>query len=313
VGPEISVVIPTRERETRLAFALEALEQQTLGRDRFEVVVVRDGDWERPRAEAPPGIDVRFLLLAERRGPAAARNLGWREARAPLVAFCDDDCRPAPEWLEELLVADEGPDTFLQGRTEPDPDERHLLGGLARTMFVDAPNDWFQACNIAYPRALLERLGGFDERFPGPAGEDTDLALRAREAGARAVWVSDALVWHAVHPRHLPRALAETLRWDVVPAVVARHPAQREALRRRVFWKESHERLALAAAGLLTRRRVLVLAAFAPYVELHLRGYDRTPRGLARAALDLPARVAVDAAEVAVTVRGSMRHGVPVV
>jgi GT2 family glycosyltransferase len=256
---------------------------------------------------------VRFIDLPERRGPAAARNAGWRAASAPLVAFTDDDCRPAPNWLEELLVADRGPDAFLQGRTEPDPDERHLLGGLARTMLVDGPSEWFQTCNMAYPRALLERLDGFDERFPRPAGEDTDLGLRAREAGARPVYVPDALAWHAVHPRHLPRALAETWRWDAVPAVIARHPEQRGALHRRFFWKESHARLALAAAGALSGRRTIAAAAAAPYVELHLRGYDRTARGLARAAVDLPARLAVDTVEVAVTLRAAARERVALV
>ena len=53
--PEIAVVIPTRRRETRLAFALEALAEQRLDPSRFEVVVVRDGDAAEPFAAAPGG------------------------------------------------------------------------------------------------------------------------------------------------------------------------------------------------------------------------------------------------------------------
>jgi GT2 family glycosyltransferase len=306
-SPQIAVVIPTRRRETRLAFALEALEVQTLPRDSFEVVVVRDGEWPEPLAEAPGVLRVRFLSQPRARGPAAARNRGWRESPAELVAFIDDDCRPAPRWLETLAAAAEGRNVFLQGRTEPDPDERHLLGGLARSQLITGASGWFEACNMAYPRGLLERLNGFDESFPGPAGEDTDLGLRAVGVGARLQYVDEALVWHAVWPRHLPTALRETWRWRFVAPLLKRHPDQRRAIPGGLFWKEAHARLLLAAAGLGTARRgPQVASALAlPYLELHMRTYPRTARGIARAALDLPARVALDSFELAVTAAGA--------
>lgn len=307
--PVLSVVIPTRRRETRLAFALEALATQDL-EGPLEVVVVRDGRWDGPRVPAPPGLEVRFAELDRRLGPAGARNAGWRAATGPLVAFTDDDCRPAPGWAAALAAAARGEDVFVQGRTEPDPDERHLLGGLSRSQSITGPTEAFQTCNMAYPRVLLERLGGFDGRFE--AGEDTELAWRARAAGARAVFAGDALAWHAVHPRNLPAALGETWRWRHVPRLIARHPEQRGLLRYGLFWKESHARIALAAAGALAARRVplAAVAAAIPYVARHARGYESSPRGIARAALDLPSLAAVDAAETAVTVAGAVREGV---
>ena len=135
---------------------------------------------------------------------------------APLVAFTDDDCRAAPGWLEALLAAGDRPGSFLQGRTAPDPDERQLLHGLARSIDVPAPSGWFETCNMAYPRELLERLGGFDEAYDF-GGEDTDLAWRAIEAGAEPRFVEGALVWHAVSSRTFPRALAEATRWRDLP------------------------------------------------------------------------------------------------
>lgn len=271
--------------------------------------MVRDAPWDGPRGGAPPGLAVRFLDRPAPSGPAVGRNLGWRAAAAPLVAFTDDDCRPAPGWAEALVAA-AGDGAFVQGRTQPDPDEVHLLGGLARSQSITEPNEVFQTCNMAYPRELLERLGGFDETL---ATDDTDLAWRARAAGAEPVWAPDALVWHAVFPRHVPQAIAETWRWRHVPALLARHPDRRHLLRYGFFWKEAHARLTLAAAGALLSRKVGPLAFLAalPYAALHARAYDPTPRGLARAALDLPSLAAVDAAETVLTAAGGIRHGAP--
>jgi GT2 family glycosyltransferase len=315
--PEVSVVIPTRRRETRLAFALEALAEQTLGLDRFEVIVVRAPDAvDGALTAAPDGLAVRFLTSAVA-GPAAQRNLGWRESEAPLIAFTDDDCRPAPDWLEHLVDAQAGPDTILQGRTEPDPDERHLLWGLARSWEIVSPNLWYATCNVAYPRALLERLDGFDERFPAAWGEDTDLGLRGRELGAKVAYVDAALVWHAVLVRWLPQALREAARHDATPVVVARHPIHREALHARVFVHDRHPRLMLAIAGALglRRRPVIAVLAMVPYLLLHLNWRylnwrHPAPLRLLRQAAHVPIRATVDGVETVVTIRSAIRNRV---
>jgi hypothetical protein len=290
-APEVSVVVAS-VRPTRLAFLLEALERQTLDRARYEVVVERD------HAERPAG-------------PAVLRNRGVGVAQAPLLAFTDDDCRPASDWLERLVerAAHADGDFILQGRTEPDPDERQRLYGLARSQSIVGPSPWFEACNILYPRELFERLGGFDERFDG-GGEDADLGLRAVAAGARPVYVDEARVWHAVHSRHVWQAVREEGRWHTIPLVLASHPRQREALELGIFWKAGHPRVLLAAAGLVAaaRGRGIGLAATLPYMHQHVRSYSKTPRGMLRAALDAPARALVDLAGVAVTVRSAIRH-----
>lgn len=317
---QIAVVIPTRGRETRLAFALEALAAQTLERDRFEVIVVRDGDAAEPLGRAPDGLRVRFLERPGVAGPTAKRNVGWRSSSAVLVAFTDDDCRPDPGWLAALVSAANGPGTFLQGRTEPDPDELHLLPGLARTQEVLKPTGWYETCNVAYPRELLERLDGFDEAFEF-GGEDTDLAYRALELGAEARFVDAARVRHAVIARSLRGALADATRWNDLAAVLARHPGLRSALHHRWFWYRSHERLLLAAAGLAlaSRRRlgrplrVLALAAAFPYFDMRVNWRQPSPR---RTALQVAALVAwafVDAAEIVARIPAAIRRRVPVI
>lgn len=304
--PDLTVVIPSG-RPLRLPFVLEALETQTLHGAEFEVIVVTDpavpGPWPEARA------NVRFLTGSRRRNIAALRNDGWREGNGRLVVFTDDDCRPDRRWLERFREATLGqPRCVLQGTTSPDPDETHLLHGLARSQDIQPPSGWFQTCNIAYPRDALEELGGFDEDF-GQLGEDADLGLRAARAGIELREMGDALVWHAVVQRTLSDALAEALRRDTLPQLIARHPGQRRHLYAWAFWKRSHATLLLAlAGGLVTRRPSLVVLAAVPYVrgKLDLREI-RTPQRLVRAAGALASVAVVDAAEIAATVRGSLR------
>ena len=79
MAPAVSVVIPTHARETRLAFALDSLADQTLPPDRFEVIVVRVAGASGPRVRAPSGLTVRELESPEL-GPVPQRNAGWRAA-----------------------------------------------------------------------------------------------------------------------------------------------------------------------------------------------------------------------------------------
>jgi GT2 family glycosyltransferase len=307
--PDIAVVIPTRRRETRLAFALEALAEQGLDPSRFEVIVVRDGDAQEPFAEPPDGLRVRFLTRPGVAGPTAKRNVGWRATEAPIVAFTDDDCRAHPAWLESLLAAADGAEGFIQGRTEPDPDERHLLHGFARSQEIHGLSGWYETCNMAYPRELLERLGGFDEAFPF-GGEDTDLAYRAIEAGSTPAFVDDALVWHAVMHRSPRRAIRDASAWSDMAAVVSKHPALRDSLYLRAFWRKSHAALLLAALGLpfARRRPAIALAAALPYLEIRINWRARSARRLARRLTTLPAWVAIDAVEVASRLPAAARN-----
>jgi GT2 family glycosyltransferase len=311
---DISVVIPTHRRETRLAFALEALAEQSLARERFEVIVVRSPSTPPPHASAPDGLEVRFLSadIASRPGQ---RNAGIAAARGDLIAFTDDDCRPAPGWLEALLGAADGDWAFVQGRTLPDPDERHLLHGLARSQTVEELGPWFPTCNMAFPRAMLERLAGFDPEFVA-SGEDTDLALRAIESGARPVLAREALAYHAVLAQPLHHAVREGWqRWWTAPLFFRRHPEHRAHLWRRVFYGRRHAELILLTAGLAVARRhpLLAAAAAAPYAAGLLDTGEIGPRRLVRHAIHLPARVIYDAAIAAGLLRGSIRYRSPVI
>jgi glycosyltransferase involved in cell wall biosynthesis len=305
----ISAVIATKDRAGRLEELLHSLASQRVAAA-LEAIVVDDGS-----TDATPellergidGIDLRALRHDPPRGPAAARNAGWRAARGELIAFLDDDVVAEDDWARALLAAHRNaPGAVIQGRTDPDPAELDAAGVFRRSRSVTGPDPGYPACNIAYPRALLERVGGFYEGFKRPSGEDTDLAWRARAAGAETVYDDSARVRHAVYPGGLTGLLRDAARWEDTVLALKRNPEMRSAYRHRVFWQESHELLLVALAGacLVRRTRGLSLALVAPYA-LHYASHHRRAAGALAA---LPGYALVDAAEMLALLRGSARH-----
>jgi histidinol-phosphate phosphatase family protein len=133
------------------------------------------------------------------RGPAAARNTGWRASTATWIAFLDDDVRPDHDWPAKLaadLALAEADVGAVQGRVRvPLPaarrptDWERNVGGLEGARWTTA--------DIAYRREALSRLGGFDERFTRAFREDAELALRTVAAGWR-ITTGERAVRHPV-------------------------------------------------------------------------------------------------------------------
>ena len=317
-GPEVSVVIPSHARRLRLRWLLNSLEEQTLDRSRFEVIVVHDYDDADTRNVierhplAQTGCLAHIRIQPGTGHPARQRNLGWRAANAPLIAFTDDDCRADPRWLEAYLEsAAANPGAIVQGVTKNEPYEIETWAAPhVRTLDIPhPPNEFLQTCNILYPRRLLEELNGFDESFEAPAGEDTDLGLRAAEAGAQIAGTYDAVVYHAVEEYTLPAMIKLGWKWRHVALLAKRHPRVRREWVLGFFWRREHAMLVAAALGMAAAKRFPPAAlAAAPYLREQLvrRGTGR--RQLAVSALELPGQVAVDSAEVATMLAGSARY-----
>src|SRR5579884_853049 len=182
---DVTVVVPVRDMDG-LGELAAALRGQSLGVDRFEVVIADDGS-RRPLDVEPDG----EWLRVDRAAPAnsyAARNRGARLARGRVLAFCDADCRPAPDWLEHGLAAVDDGAGLVAGEVRPRRPRRVTAWAL-----LDADDSFNQervvaegyalGGNVFVRRDVFDRLGGFDETRP--SGGDFELARRAVSAGER--------------------------------------------------------------------------------------------------------------------------------
>lgn len=314
----VSVVVATHNRRDRLDRLVDALASQQEAPP-FELVVVDDASTDgTPAAVEGRAEDLPFPVSVLRQdrngGPAQARNRGWRAARGDIVCFTDDDCVPQATWLARLVGGMDGADV-AQGRTIPSPDQRANRGPFSRSMDVPFEQGFYETCNIAYRRDDLERLGGFDEAFRFPYGEDTDLAWRAREAGARTTFVADAVVHHDVWPSDYPAHLRDMRRREGIVLAFRKHPHLRQHLGKGLFFRPIHPP-ALVAAGAITvfaiRPRSPARAAAAAgaalwYAWVCRRFRPNPPRR--REWLEVvPLALVADLYEIAVMARASARY-----
>jgi len=185
----VAIVIPSAGRPS-----LDRLLAAVAGRG-VPVLVVDDRPAPGRRLAVPPGVR---LVRGPARGPAAARNAGWRACATEWIAFLDDDVEPAPDWLERLAadLAAAAPDVGgVQGRLEvPLPAGRRPTDWERSTKGLESAR-WATA-DLAYRRAALVAVGGFDERFPRAYREDADLGLRVTGAG----WRIEPGERRALHP-----------------------------------------------------------------------------------------------------------------
>jgi hypothetical protein len=187
-APAYAVVIPTLGRPS-LGACLRAL-AEAAGPGPERVVLVDD----RPdpggpavTAHVPPALRPRTTVVrGAARGPAAARNAGWRAVGdVPWLVFLDDDVVPGATWTEDLALDLAGATSRVAGITArievPLPTDRRPTDWERNTAGL-ATARWITA-DMAYRRAALESVGGFDERFRRAFREDADLALRVLDAG----------------------------------------------------------------------------------------------------------------------------------
>jgi len=178
---------------------MTALQSQLLSKQEFEVIVVSDGPDKETEAvvnEFKAILNMRYFQLPQKKGPAAARNLGWLNAKAPVVAFTDDDCEPDHLWLIAILA-------------EAEPDKAQAFTGRVIVPRGQRPTDYelntagletadFVTANCACTKPALYIAGGFDERFSMAWREDSDLEFKLISHNIPVQRIEEAVVVHPV-------------------------------------------------------------------------------------------------------------------
>ncbi len=221
----MSVIIPTYNRSEILLKCLQALEAQTVLPNDYEIVIVDDGSTDASPEQIAAFIDKCGLNVSyfhqDHKGPAAARNLGIREAQGNLVLFIGDDIIATPTLLAEHLTWHEKypeENVAVLGYVTWSPDikvtpfMRWLENGGPQFKFwaIDDPYhvSWRHliTANISFKRKFLLEHGFFDEDFPYAAYEDTELGYRLNKKGLSIVFNKEAIGYH-YHPTTIDDAI----------------------------------------------------------------------------------------------------------
>lgn len=199
--------MPVRNGRPFVEALVAALEGQTLGTSTFELVLADDGS-----------TDGTLEWLEERRAPwirvvpgpprnsYAARNRAVAASRAPVLAFCDADCVPEPQWLERGLAALEHAD-LVAGRIRFILPERRTVWTLldmdtSKDHEREVRNATAETANLVLRRSLFDAIDGFEDEIPEFG--DFDFVQRAVSHGADLVYAPDVVVWHPTRDRARP-------------------------------------------------------------------------------------------------------------
>jgi glycosyltransferase involved in cell wall biosynthesis len=197
--PRMTVCVCTRNGARTLRDCLEGIAE--LDYPAYETIVVDDGSTDETVAIATQyGARV---LHSHGRGLSVARNLGLETATGQVIAYLDDDARPDPQWLRYLAT------TFMTtthvgvGGPNIAPTDSGIVaecvdrtpGGPMQVLLTDREAEHIPGCNMAFRKAALAAIGGFDSQFR-VAGDDVDICWRLQERGWTLGFNPTAVVWH---------------------------------------------------------------------------------------------------------------------
>ena len=206
--PVFSLIIPTYSRPQEIAECLQSLTALNYPRHDYEVIVVDDGSPMDLQPVVSPFVEQLNLRLIKQSnsGPAKARNAGAKVAKGQFLVFTDDDCQPEPNWLSAFATGfQSAPHSLLGGQTINKLSNN--IFSEASQLLIDYLYDYynvqrnsplfFASNNIALPREVFEKIGGFNTDFPLAAGEDREFCDRTLQEGYSLKYVPEAKITHA--------------------------------------------------------------------------------------------------------------------
>lgn len=199
--PVIDVVVPFGGGLTFLLEQLDALDRQNSASLQKVIIAVNcdlsasdAARLEEHRSNARVPIDV--VLARDVKGPAHARNIGWRSSTADYIVFCDSDDRVGEGWVDAMRTAfNRAP--LIGGRLDYEALNATMDARWQRGSIGGLPSRWnylpfTPSSNMGVSRELLSAMHGFDETLT--VGEDMDLCWRAQQAGYRISFEPGAVV-----------------------------------------------------------------------------------------------------------------------
>jgi GT2 family glycosyltransferase len=218
---DVSVLTIASGRAAHLANVIRGLGVQDRAPAELVIAVMQDEFYE---GLPDAGFPVRQVMVPHdgRLPLAAARNAAARAAEAEVLAFVDVDCIPGPGFVADYARAvakhgglHMGEVGYLpEGATAKGIDFHAFEAVADRHPDRQAPpkggigpcTDYrcFWSLTFALSSADFSRLGGFDERYVGYGGEDTDFGRKIEEARLPLHWIAGAKVYHQYHPHFMP-------------------------------------------------------------------------------------------------------------
>src|SRR6478609_1826390 len=204
-SPSVSVVVPTRNRAKHALACVQTI----LANSGFDEVVVVDQS-DGPETEQALSVlsDERIRYVhSDSRGVTRGRNIGIEVTQGEIVAFTDDDCRVARDWVSNIarVFAEDPQVAVVCGRVRI-PDDIQALGFAQsfeplirewQNAYPPFGSDWGITANLAVRRSELARIGTFDPMLgsgaPMRAGEEPDFLFRALKSGLKVVNAKEVL------------------------------------------------------------------------------------------------------------------------
>lgn len=220
---DISIVIPTHNRCDSLNRVFDSLQFQShVDLKKVEIIIIDDGSSDdtskivkQMTYNAKIATQYFFQL---KKGPAAARNIGIRNARGEIILFLGDDTLASPDLLRQHIEFHKfqhpEPHTAILGfcpMVETPALKSSLIQSWLNRKQMAFQNlshmqmishNYFYTCNVSLKRDFLLKNGLFDESYPFAAGEDIELGSRLMTAGMILYYSKNALAYH-VHPMSL--------------------------------------------------------------------------------------------------------------
>jgi len=218
----LSIIVPVYNATKTLPKLLASIGNQSY--QDFELIIVDDCSTD-GTPEIAQTYPCKLIRLPQNHGPAFCRNIGARNAIGNLLVFTDSDCEVAPDWLQNIQrhFSENETEAVMGKLVLPSStllgDSISAIGfpaggaiGFDKIWRVDKDGftDSLSTCNCAIRKDVFNNLGGFDESFPYPAGEDSVLAYNIRKFNYRIKYCSDVLVYHQARD-----SLLDFLKWQL--------------------------------------------------------------------------------------------------